>query len=38
MPGSVREHVLGVGLALYCVYAFVAVAMQAGHVDLLAMH
>jgi membrane-bound metal-dependent hydrolase YbcI (DUF457 family) len=36
--GSVREHVLGVALALYCVYAVVAVAMQAGHVDLLAMH
>ncbi|HET6825536.1 MAG TPA: metal-dependent hydrolase [Amnibacterium sp.] len=36
--GSVREHVLGVGLALYCVYAFVAVAMQAGHVDLLTVH
>jgi hypothetical protein len=33
--GSVREHLLGVALGLYCVYAFGTVALQALHLDLL---
>lgn len=33
--GSVREHLLGVALGLYCVYAFGSVALQALHLDAL---
>jgi hypothetical protein len=33
--GSVREHLLGVALGLYCVYAFGTVALQAVHLDAL---
>jgi membrane-bound metal-dependent hydrolase YbcI (DUF457 family) len=33
--GSVREHLLGVALGLYCVYAFGTVALQALHLDAL---
>jgi membrane-bound metal-dependent hydrolase YbcI (DUF457 family) len=34
--GSIREHVLGVALGLYCLYAFVAVAAQVVGVTLVA--
>jgi membrane-bound metal-dependent hydrolase YbcI (DUF457 family) len=33
--GSLREHLLGVALGLYCVYAFGTVALQALHLDVL---
>ncbi|MDQ1531979.1 MAG: hypothetical protein QOE37_2084 [Microbacteriaceae bacterium] len=33
--GSMREHVLGIVLGLYCLYAFAAVAMEAGNIHLI---
>ena len=36
--GSVREHVLGVVLGLYCLYAFVAVAGRVAGVQVFALH